>query len=169
MGRRQGKRRLADAARAHHAHAAAAPQQLVERGEVVVATEQHGGQGRQVDGGRGHRRHGRCSRAFRRHHEPVAAPRDGHDGLRAEQLAQRRHVDGEIVLLDHDAGPHDVEQLVLGDHPVAALGQSDQHVEGARAQRGGATVDDQVALPGPDLEATETTPVLQSAPLDFLA
>ena len=56
---------------------------------------------------------------------------------RSAPSSLRRLLDlrGDVVLLDDEAGPDEVEQLLLGDQPLVPLGQREQQVEGARAER----------------------------------
>jgi len=53
----------------------------------------------------------------------------------AEGLAQQRHLHLQVVVLDHRAGPHLAEQLVLADHPALGPDQRGQHLERPPAQR----------------------------------
>jgi len=46
--------------------------------------------------------------------------------------APRSHL--QVVFLDDQAGPDQIEQLVLAHDPVAAFDQREQHIEGAGAQ-----------------------------------
>ena len=89
--------------------------------------------------GDGRRARGRCggSDGSRLHaeREPVATARDRRDRATPEKLAQRGDLHGEVVLLDLDAGPHALEQLILADDAIAMLDQHEQQVERARAQR----------------------------------
>ena len=64
-----------------------------------------------------------CPIAFEHRSELVAAPGDRRDHVGAEQLAQRRDLHLQVVLLDHQVRPHHFEQLVLAHHPVAPLDQ----------------------------------------------
>ena len=66
--------------------------------------------------------------------ELVTAPGNRGDRLRSEQLAQRRHLDLQVVLFDHQSGPDQVEQLVLADDAVALPNQHQQHVDRARSE-----------------------------------
>ena len=75
--------------------------------------------------------------------------------MRAEELPQRRHLHLEVVLLDDDAGPHELEQLVLGDDPVPAVDECQQQVEGAGADVGGLPADEYPAFGGTDFDLTE--------------
>ena len=95
-------------------------------------------------------------RAVERGGEPVPAPGDRRDGLRAEQLAQRADLHLQVVLLDHQPRPDRLEQLVLGDEPLAPLDQREQQVERARAQRRRLLVDQELPRRGTELEATES-------------
>ncbi len=83
-------------------------------------------------GGRGHRRRGR--RLLQRRGQPVAVARQRRDRARAEQLAQVADLGGDVVLFHHQPGPDEVEQFLLGDQPLVALGQREQQIEGAAAQ-----------------------------------
>jgi len=85
--------------------------------------------------------------------ELIAAPRNGRDRGRSEQLAQRADLHLQVVLLDHHAGPHDFEQLVLGHQPIAPLVQRLQHVERARAELGRPAIDPQLPLGAANLDA----------------
>ena len=67
--------------------------------------------------------------------EPVAASRDCRYRVVTEQLAQRRDVDLQVVLLDDQLRPHAVEQRVLRHEPSRVLDQRDEQVERTRAQR----------------------------------
>jgi hypothetical protein len=58
----------------------------------------------------------------------------------------------QIVLLDHDARPHDVHQFALAHHPVASLDQRKQHVERARSEPRARPVDRNAALHRVDLD-----------------
>jgi hypothetical protein len=90
-----------------------------------------------------------------RHREPIPPPRHSGDGIGAQQLAQRRHLHGEVVLLHHHAGPDEGQQLVLADDAVAVLDQRQQQVESARIERLGLAAVQQPALVGVDLELTD--------------
>ena len=89
------------------------------------------------------------------HSEPIPAPRNGGDRLRAQHLAQRRDLDLEIVVFHHQAGPHDVHQLFVGDDAIAARHQSDEEIEGAASQRDDSAVDMQATLVSADVEPSE--------------
>ena len=86
--------------------------------------------GRWPSGRRG-RRSG-CRLARRRQAVAVAGQRG--DRARAEQLAQVADLRGDVVLFHDQARPDQVEQLLLGDEPLVALGQHEQQVEGAAAE-----------------------------------
>ena len=43
-------------------------------------------------------------------------------------------MDLEVVLLDHDVGPDEVEQLVLADRALAPVDQGEQHVDGTSTE-----------------------------------
>ena len=87
--------------------------------------------------------------------ELIAAPGDGGDRVRAEQPAQRADLHLQVVFLDHEAGPDQVQQLGLGHDPVAAFGQRQEHVECASAHRHRVAVLQQSAVPGLQLKAAE--------------
>ena len=88
--------------------------------------------------------------------ELVAASGDGGNGLRTEHLAKRRHLHLQVVLLHHEARPHDTDQLVGGHDAIAPRRQRQQQVEGAAAQRHDLAVDLQSALLGANLEPAES-------------
>jgi hypothetical protein len=92
---------------------------------------------------------------MRSHREAVAAARNGGDGLRTEQLAQRADVHLQVVFLDHHAGPDDVDQLALRDEPARPLGKGQQDVEGPCPDHGRLAVDEQDTLGRPQLDAPE--------------
>ncbi|HET9976825.1 MAG TPA: hypothetical protein VFQ20_05270 [Burkholderiaceae bacterium] len=100
----------------------------------------------------------RCG-AGRRHgfdgNEPVAAPRHGRYRLRTQVLAQRADLRCDVVLFDHHAGPHGVQEFLLRHHAVASLGQGQQQVEGARTERGRHAIDAQHPFVRADLDAAE--------------
>jgi hypothetical protein len=106
--------------------------------EVGVAADQRPsrGQGRWRCQRRliGRRRGSRADSRWRRERELVAATRHGDDGLRSEQLAQRRDVLLQVVLLDHQAGPDLVEEFILAHHAVAVPHQQQQQIHRTRAQ-----------------------------------
>ena len=91
--------------------------------------------------------------------EAIAAPGNGRDRVGTEQLPQRRDLHLEVVLLDHEPRPDQVEELALGDDAVASLDQGEQQVEGARAERGRLAGDRQLALGERELEAVEAVAV----------
>ena len=51
-----------------------------------------------------------------------------------EHLAQRDDLHLQVVLLDDEAGPHDVKELVLGHRSIASFDERQQGVEGAAAE-----------------------------------
>jgi len=87
--------------------------------------------------------------------EAVAFPRDGCDRLRAECLAQGADLHLEVVLLHHQPRPGDLEQLVLGDQPVAAFYQRHQHIERPRPERYRSAVGQQLPRGRDQLEPAE--------------
>jgi hypothetical protein len=62
----------------------------------------------------------------------------------------------QIVLFDHELGPHQVHQLVLGHHPLAPLDEREQHVERARADPGWRAIDQHLPLRRVDLDCAAT-------------
>ena len=152
-----GQRGLAHAAGAKQRDEPLRAQHRVELGAVGVAADERRWRSRDcvdgvvtlparggidLDGRRpsGLLRCGMRRRAVRRcggvdgRREAVAASGHRGDGQRPEQLAQRQHVHLQVVLLDDEAGPDDLHQLVLGDDAVAPLDERDEEVEGAAAQ-----------------------------------
>ena len=119
-------------------------QQRIHGVQVLRATEERR-RGREVAADR-YRRRRRLVRAAAVHgvdrqREAIAATRDRGDRSRPEQLAQRHHVHQQVVFLDHELGPHQIHQLVLGHHPLAPLDERKQHIERSRADLGGRAVD----------------------------
>ena len=156
----EGQAGLAGAARAGERHeprgaqeprdlfqlALASDETVERRGQVVVALARRGrgtGVVVELDG------------------EPVAAARNGGEGLRAEELSQCRYLHLEVVLLDDDSGPDELEQLVLGDDPVAALDERQQQIEGAGADGRGLPADEYPAFGWTDFDLTEAVALWQ--------
>ncbi len=90
-----------------------------------------------------------------RQREAIAAAGNGGDRVRPQDLAQRGHLDLEVVLLDDDRRPHPFDQLALGHQLPGPLDQRHQHVERARAQARRFAVDQQALLRGLQQEAAE--------------
>jgi hypothetical protein len=61
----------------------------------------------------------------------------------------------QIVFLDHQAGPDQVQQLRLGHDPVAPLGQCQKQVERACSQAQRLAVAQQPSVPRLQFEAAE--------------
>jgi hypothetical protein len=61
----------------------------------------------------------------------------------------------QVVFLDDQTRPDHVQQLVLADDPITPFDQRQEHVEGASAQPGRDSVDEQLAHLGLHLEAPE--------------
>jgi hypothetical protein len=76
--------------------------------------------------------------------------------MRAEQLAQRADLGGDVVLFDYEAGPNKVEQFLFGNETFTALRENQQKVEGTRTEGNGLTVGAQHTLGLADREAAET-------------
>ena len=64
----------------------------------------------------------------------ITPARHREDGIRAQELAQVHHVNLQVVFLDDQAWPHDVEQFLLRDHAVAPLNERMEQVESATAE-----------------------------------
>ncbi len=121
-----------------------------EFGQVVLARRRlRLARCRQWRGSRGSRRQLRDLLAQRRR-EAITAPWNGRDGLRPEQFAQAADLHLQVVLLDHQTGPDELQQFVLADRAVAVLDQRHQHVEGTRTQLGRLAPDQQLALGAAD-------------------
>ena len=74
-----------------------------------------------------------------RSHEAIAAAHDIDDvaGARlavAQRLAQRRDMDPKIGVVDHDARPHAIQQLLLGHRLAGPLQQRQQKIHRAAAE-----------------------------------
>ena len=161
---------LADAAGSGGGHQPVLADQRGECRQLAVATDQRRQNARQVRllrrGCRARRRRlssgqsscwpGVCSRrlGIDPSNEAVPKPRDRFDSVRAEQLAQDRHLLLEVVLLHHDIGPDGVQQFLLADQPAGPLGEIAQQIECAGAQGGQVTVDQQAPLARLQFEAT---------------
>src|SRR5438309_4446406 len=81
---------------------------------------------------------GRCGQLFVRTEyrgEPIASPGNGGYRLRSEDLAQGADLHLKVVLLHHQPGPDQLEQLLLGDQALAPLDQGEQNVQRPRPQR----------------------------------
>lgn len=86
------------------------------------------------------RRMGRCGSGtdgegtHDRQHEAVAAPRDGGDGGRPHDLAQRGDLAPQRAVVHAHLGPHAFEAFFLGDQMTGALHQQRQHAKPPRPQ-----------------------------------
>ena len=111
--------------------------------------------------GRRHR-HGRGvdRLAFDARREAVAAAGHGADQIATEHLAQGVHLHRDVALLDHEARPDTIEQLVLADQLAGPLGQDHQQVEGPCAERRRPAIDQQPSLDALQLEAAEAQRVV---------
>ncbi len=152
------QQRLADAADAGDREQAVLVDLVAQGREVAITADQL----RQLPGRatrqRRRRRRRRADLVVQRQREAVAPARHGRDGLGPEQLAQRPHVNLEVVLLDDHVGPDTIDQFALGQRAVAMLDQRQQHVEGAGTELGRHAVDQQLALHG--LERVAPEPVV---------
>ena len=156
--------RLADPARAGDGDRPVGREQGLDAGHVVVATVERAARVRQIRrrpkfpryAGGGFRRSCRCRAASRctpvartrrfaldGQREAVTPPGHRRDRLVPEQFAQRDDLHLEVVLLDHEARPHDIQQLVLRDRPVPALDECEQGVERPAAELDRLVVDRQ--------------------------
>ena len=95
-------------------------------------------------------------RAFDRQLEPVATSRNRRQRARPQQLAQRRDLHLQVVLLDHQARPDERQQLVLRYQPARTRDQHHQQIERPRAQRHRLAVREQAPLGRLQREAAET-------------
>ena len=116
---------------------------------------------------------GRCAAVGRRRHrrsrcgrvcgqvvrdcrgETVAAAWNRRDRVATEELAELADLHRQVVLLHHHPRPCGVEQLALGDDPLAPFDQRRQHVERPRADRQARAVLQQASTLGPKLERSE--------------
>jgi hypothetical protein len=96
--------------------------------------------------------------------EAVAAPGNGRHRMRTEDLAQRRDLHLEVVLLDHQAWPDAIEELVLGHDALAGIDEGEKHVEGAGAEHRGAAIDQHLPFGGPDLHRAKAIGLRQGTP-----
>ena len=76
----------------------------------------------------------------RRHDEAIADARHGRDPVlpavgRAERLAQRGDLHGQVAVLDDDAGPGPSEEIGLAHDPARRLGEGREHRERPLADR----------------------------------
>jgi hypothetical protein len=88
--------------------------------------------------------------------EAVTAARHGRHRLRPEHLAQGRDLHLQVVFLDDEPRPDQVEQLVLGEDAVAVVDERHEDVEGAAAERGRLALDEQLPLGRPDHHRPKT-------------
>lgn len=51
----------------------------------------------------------------------------------------------QVVFFNHESGPHDFEQFLLGYHAITAIHQRHQQIEGPRANARSLPVDDKLA------------------------
>ncbi len=155
-GEPQRQARLADPADAGERHQPVVRKHRAQIDEVALAPDERrdlSGQVvlRDVRAGDGCGRGG--LRRFER--EAVTVAGYGGDGVLPQQFAQRGHLDLQVVLLDDQSGPDQVEQLVLGDQTIAPLDQRQQEVECARAERRRLLVDQELPRSRTELEAAE--------------
>ena len=73
----------------------------------------------------------------------------------AQDLAQGRDLHLQVVLLDHEAGPHRGEELVLGEEAIEVVDQRDEDIEGPCAQGDRNAIGEQRPLVRTQLEAPE--------------
>ena len=93
----------------------------------------------------------------RRHlcREAVPPPRHRLDDPVAENPAERGNLNLEIVLLDDQSGPREVEQLVLAHQPLAPFDQRNEHIERPAAQCGRPPLDQQFPDGRPQFESAK--------------
>ncbi len=146
------EQRLADAAGPSDGDEPATAQQGRKLGKVDVAADQPCQRCRQ---GRPRRRQVPAGAPPRLHRqgESVAAPGDRGDRVRPDHPPQRPDLHLEVVGLDHEARPDPIEQLVARQRALGLDGQHRKQVEGAAAQPGRRTVDQQPAPRRLQLEA----------------
>ena len=94
----------------------------------------------------------------------VSAPRDGRNGLRAEQLAQRCNLYGDVAFFDNQPRPNRFEQFVLGDHAIGVVDQGKQQIVGSGADRYRFPCDAQAAFGHMHLAAPESMHRCQGKP-----
>ncbi|MEO8923299.1 MAG: hypothetical protein ABI330_10835 [Caldimonas sp.] len=97
--------------------------------------------------------------AGRNQRELVASTGNGADGVGAEQLSNRRGLHLKVVLLDDDAWPDQVEQLVLRDHVVTMIEQDEQQIQGSRADLDRLVVDQDQSFLAADLDSAKAKDV----------
>jgi len=149
---------LADAAGAGDADQGVGVDQCAERGKVACTTQQRRNDTRQTRlevGGHHRPCRGVEHPVFDAPGETVTTTGHGADQIAAEYLAQRVHLHRDIALLDHEAGPDTLEQLVLADQLAGPLDQDHEHVEGACAKQRRPAVDQQPSAGSLQLEAAE--------------
>ena len=61
----------------------------------------------------------------------------------------------QIIFLDYQPGPDNLEQLILVHHPITVLDQYQQQIERARAEPGWLAVNEHLACLTPDGTAVE--------------
>ena len=159
--------RLAGAAEAEHRHEARARlDALGQPVQCLGAPDEGVALGWQTVPDLAHRR--LAVRLGNRHGKPITPSGNGGHGLRTEQLAQRRDVDGQVVFLDHHTGPDQLEKFALADHPVAVLDQAQQKIERARTQHDRRPPAQHTAFVGPNLELTDRVARSQVLSLDVV-
>ncbi|HZT54731.1 MAG TPA: hypothetical protein VFA35_00785, partial [Burkholderiaceae bacterium] len=158
-GRDRGEPGLADPRGADDRDEAALANALAECVDIVLPAEQLfdlGGRHCRSDAfaRRGPVGLGRC-RTLARHREAIAPPGNGGDRLRPEQLAQGGDLHLQVVFLDDEARPRQIEELLLGDQLAGAFGERHEHVERACADRDRSAADNEAALHGLQHEGIE--------------
>jgi hypothetical protein len=61
----------------------------------------------------------------------------------------------EVVLLDHQTGPGELEQLLLCDDAITVFNQGKQHIERSRTEADRLVIDKHAALRRPDGHVTK--------------
>jgi hypothetical protein len=136
----------------------AASQHAAQLAQLSLATDELRALLGQAVRDRGRRCRGSRYRVVRVEHrgEPIPSPRNRCHRLRPQHLAQRRDLHLEVVFLNDQTRPDQIEQFVLADVPMAPFDQRHQYIESASAQLGGHPADEQLSRLGLHLEASES-------------
>ena len=129
--------------------------------------------GRCAAWGRRRRRRSRCGRFCGQvvrdcRGEAVAAAGNRRDRVATEEPAELADLHRQVVLLHDHPGPCGVEQLALGDDPLAPFDQRRQHVERPRPDGKARAVLQQASTLRPKLERSEANHAVVPGSTDHL-
>ena len=90
-----------------------------------------------------------------RKRKAVSPAGNGGDSAITKDFSQRRDLNLKVVLLHHQSRPHDFEQLVLCDKPLASFDEREENIECPIAQQRRPIVDQELSRDRVQREAAE--------------